>query len=163
MSEWEIGREETKAGERSAEQQVVSAWRELLARHATLACELDRVLHEHGLGMSDFEVLDRLADAGDCVRMHTLAQAVHLSQSALSRLVSRLERDGLVTRTICDDDRRGIFVWLTDQGRARHAAAKPAQRAVLAAHLTLSSAPAAAVPASTWESSPGQLALAEGN
>jgi DNA-binding MarR family transcriptional regulator len=151
MSEWE-----------AAEQQVVSAWRDLLARHATLACELDRVLHEHGLGMSDFEVLDRLADAGDCVRMHNLAEAVHLSQSALSRLVSRLERDGLVTRTICDDDRRGIFVWLTDLGRQRHLAARPAQRAVLAAHIA-AAAPAPISPAPSWESTTGQLALAEGN
>jgi DNA-binding MarR family transcriptional regulator len=150
MSEWE------------AEQQVVSAWRDLLARHATLACELDRVLHEHGLGMSDFEVLDRLADAGDCVRMHNLAEAVHLSQSALSRLVSRLERDGLVTRTICDDDRRGIFVWITDLGRSRHAAARPAQRAVLAAHISAAS-PAPISPAPSWESTVGQLALAEEN
>ncbi|MBX6354568.1 MAG: MarR family transcriptional regulator [Micromonosporaceae bacterium] len=157
MSEWE------------AEQQAVSAWRDLLARHATVACELDRVLHEHGLGMSDFEVLDRLVDAGGCVRMHDLAQAVHLSQSALSRLVSRLERDGLVTRTICDVDRRGIVVWLTDLGRQRHAAARPVQRAVLAAHLTGPAAPApraaaddeAAAPAPTWESSAGRLALAK--
>jgi DNA-binding MarR family transcriptional regulator len=146
-----------------AEQEVVSAWRDLLARHATLACELDRVLHEHGLGMSDFEVLDRLADAGDCLRMHHLAEAVHLSQSALSRLVSRLERDGLVTRTIRDDDRRGIVVWLTDQGRIRHAAAKPAQRAVLAAHMTVRPASSPTSPAPTWESPVGQLALAEGN
>ena len=151
MSEWE------------AEQQVVSAWRDLLARHATLACELERVLHEHGLGMSDFEVLDRLADAGECVRMHNLAEAVHLSQSALSRLVSRLERDGLVTRTICDDDRRGIFVWLTELGRRRHVAARPAQRAVLAAHMTLLPGPGPAAPPPTWESPTGQLALAEEN
>jgi DNA-binding MarR family transcriptional regulator len=139
----------------NGDQQVVSAWRDLLARHAALACDLDRVLHEHGLGMSDFEVLDRLADAGDCLRMHHLAEAVHLSQSALSRLVSRLERDGLVSRSMCADDRRGIFVTLTDLGRRRHAAALPAQREVLAAKLGPTS------PAPTWESSAGQLALAE--
>ncbi len=139
----------------NGDQQVVSAWRDLLARHAALACDLDRVLHEHGLGMSDFEVLDRLADAGDCLRMHHLAEAVHLSQSALSRLVSRLERDGLVSRSMCADDRRGIFVALTDLGRRRHAAALPAQREVLAANLGSTS------PVPTWETSAGQLALAE--
>jgi DNA-binding MarR family transcriptional regulator len=140
--------------ERERDQQVVSAWRDLLARHAALAGDLDRVLHEHGLGMSDFEVLDRLADAGDCLRMHHLAEAVHLSQSALSRLVSRLEREGLVSRSMCEDDRRGIFVALTDVGRRRYADALPAQREVLVTHMGLTS------PA-TWESSTGQLALAE--
>jgi DNA-binding MarR family transcriptional regulator len=136
----------------SKEMEVVSAWRDLLARHAALTCELDRALHEHGLGMSDFEVLDRLADAdGGGLRMHHLAEAVHLSQSALSRLVSRLERDGLVTRTMCADDRRCLYVWLTELGRRRHGVARPVQRAVLASHLT----------AATWESPASQLALAE--
>jgi DNA-binding MarR family transcriptional regulator len=118
------------------EQELTSAWRELLARHAAVSCELERALHDHGLGVSDFEVLDRLADHGDnAYRMHDLAEAVHLSQSALSRLVSRLERDGLVLRTMCSDDRRCIYVELTDLGRQRHAAARPVQRAVLAARL----------------------------
>jgi DNA-binding MarR family transcriptional regulator len=141
-----------RMSERESDERVVSAWRDLLARHATLACELDRVLHEHGLGMSDFEVLDRLVDEGECMRMHNLAEAVHLSQSALSRLVSRLEKDGLLTRTMCDDDRRGIFVWITELGRRRHSAARPAQRAVLAAHIT------ATTSETTLESPAGQLA-----
>jgi DNA-binding MarR family transcriptional regulator len=144
--------------ERESAERVVTAWRDLLARHATLSCELDRVLHEHGLGMSDFEVLDRLADAGDCLRMHHLAEAVHLSQSALSRLVSRLEKDGLLSRTMCADDRRGIFVWLSDLGRQRHAAARPAQRAVLAAHLGGGRDIPATSPTTTWETPAGQLA-----
>lgn len=121
--------------QRRADDEVVSAWHDLLALHAHLTFDLDRALQPHGLGTSDFEVLDRLVAAGDRIRMHQLAEAVHLSQSALSRLVSRLEREGLLSRTMCADDRRGIFVWLTDAGRLRHAAALPGQRAVLAAYL----------------------------
>jgi len=68
-------------------------------------------------------------------RMQDLAEAVHLSQSALSRVVARLEADGLVVRAMCAEDRRGIFACLTDAGRERHAAARPAHRAVLAAAL----------------------------
>jgi DNA-binding MarR family transcriptional regulator len=118
------------------ERELTQAWRELLACHATVSCELERALHDHGLGVSDFEVLDRLADTEDgSHRMQELADAVHLSQSALSRLVSRLERDGLVARTMCSDDRRCIYVALTEVGRRRHAAARPIQRAVLAARL----------------------------
>jgi DNA-binding MarR family transcriptional regulator len=46
-----------------------------------------------------------------------------------------LETDGLVARSMCADDRRGIFVHLTDTGRARHADAVTTHRAVLAENL----------------------------
>ena len=74
-------------------------WRELLARHARTTVALDEALDEFGLGMSEFEVLDRLAcECGERPRMQDLAPMLHLSQSALSRTVGRLEKDGLVVR-----------------------------------------------------------------
>ncbi len=84
--------------------------------------------------MSEFEVLEWLAVHGkdDC-RMQELSEGVHLSQSALSRLVGRLEADGLVRRKLCQADRRGIYACITDEGRKRYEAARPTQRAVLAA------------------------------
>ncbi len=123
----------------SAEQVVVDEWREILARHAAITCALDHELGDnHGLGVSEFEVLERLSEgAEDCpgLRVQELADAVHLSQSALSRLIGRLEVDGLVTRTICAEDRRGIFVHLTDAGKKRYRAARPTHRAVLTSAL----------------------------
>ena len=121
------------------ENELVDAWRGLLGRYHTTWCALDRELREgHGLGASEFEVLDQLS-AVCCdkpsVRMQELGKSVHLSQSALSRVVARLEADGLVTRTLCSDDRRGIFVELTEDGRSRHWAAAPTHRSVLAANL----------------------------
>ena len=115
----------------------MGAWRALAASHAVVSCALDRELGErHGLGVSDFEVLERLAESEDHkFRVQELADAVHLSQSALSRLIGRLEQHGLVQRVLCDLDRRGIYVTLTDEGRRRHAAAVPTHRAVLAATL----------------------------
>ncbi|MER6996124.1 MarR family transcriptional regulator [Streptomyces sp. NPDC000410] len=119
------------------EHALVEEWRDVLARHARTICELDRELHQHGLGASDFEVLDVLAegaaeDGGCSYRVQELASRVHLSQSALSRLVARLEKDGLVTRGMCAEDRRGVRVALTDKGRERHTEVRPLQRAVLA-------------------------------
>jgi DNA-binding MarR family transcriptional regulator len=113
---------------------IVDTWRDLLDRHARVTCALERRLQdEHGLGVSEFEVLDRLATSDDVGRrMQELAEGVHLSQSALSRVVGRLEDDGLVTRAMCKHDRRGIFACLTDAGRARYEAARPAHREVLA-------------------------------
>jgi DNA-binding MarR family transcriptional regulator len=113
---------------------VVGAWREMQARHAALCSALDRELGDrHGLGISDFEVLDRLADSPSREwRAQDLAESVHLSQSALSRLVDRLARTGLVERCACDNDRRGIFVLLTEAGTRKHADAAATHRAVLA-------------------------------
>ncbi|HEX3816078.1 MAG TPA: MarR family transcriptional regulator [Mycobacteriales bacterium] len=118
----------------ATDRSLVNDWRELLARHATISCALERELHgRHGLGMSEFEVLDRLVGtAEDKHRVQELADAVHLSQSALSRVIGRLEREGLVSRSLCDQDRRGIWVCLTDEGRDRHTQAQPTQQEVLA-------------------------------
>ena len=118
--------------------EVVSAWRALAVSHATVSAALERELGErHGLGVNEFEVLERLAeDEQHQFRVQELAEAVHLSQSALSRLIGRLEQHGLVQRSLCDLDRRGIYVCLTEAGRRRHAEALPTQRAVLAATLT---------------------------
>ncbi|GLP64723.1 MULTISPECIES: MarR family transcriptional regulator [unclassified Streptomyces] len=111
-------------------------WRDILSVHARTMCEIDRVLHPHGLGASDFEVLDILATEsprqGDQCRVQNLVGRVHLSQSALSRLIGRLEKDGLVERSVCVEDRRGVWVSLTDKGRALHSEVLPLQRGVLA-------------------------------
>ena len=107
-------------------------WRELLARHARTTVALDEALDEFGLGMSEFEVLERLASEGDCsVRVAEIAEHVHLSQSALSRVIDRLEKHGLVKRGVCENDRRAIFAELTDDGRERYEAARPTHREVL--------------------------------
>ena len=96
--------------------EVVGAWRALAARHAAVSAALERELGErHGLGVTEFEVLERLAeDEEHQFRAQELAEAVHLSQSALSRLIGRLEQHGLVERSLCDLDRRGIYVCLTE-------------------------------------------------
>jgi DNA-binding MarR family transcriptional regulator len=128
---------------------VVTAWREIAACHAAASAALERELGErHGLGVSDFEVLDRLAEnEGRKFRAQDLAEAVHLSQSALSRLVDRLARHGLVERSSCEGDRRGIYVVLTEAGERCHAEAVPTHRSVLARMLPASMASvASAVP-----------------
>ncbi|MER5791082.1 MarR family transcriptional regulator [Streptomyces sp. NPDC001980] len=120
---------------KTAEARLEEQWRDILSVHARTMCEIDRVLHPHGLGASDFEVLDLLATEtpaeGDHCRVQNLVGRVHLSQSALSRLIGRLEKDGLVERSVCVEDRRGVWVALTAKGRALHAEVRPLQRAVL--------------------------------
>jgi DNA-binding MarR family transcriptional regulator len=117
---------------------LVDTWRDLLDRYARSVGALERRLEsEHGLGVSEYEVLERLAEGPKSDRrMQELAAAVHLSQSALSRVVGRLEAAGLVTRGLCQEDRRGIYACLTDAGRARYEAARPTHRSVLAETLS---------------------------
>ncbi|RSN17881.1 transcriptional regulator [Streptomyces sp. WAC 01325] len=125
---------------KKAEQELVDQWRDILALHARTQCELDRALHQHGLCASDFEVLDVLAGGtarkGSSLRVQEISDRVHLSQSALSRLIARLEKDGLVERCMCPQDRRGVVVALTARGRALHGEVLPLQRAVLTRMLT---------------------------
>ncbi|WP_460061951.1 MarR family winged helix-turn-helix transcriptional regulator [Streptomyces sp. YKOK-I1] len=128
-----------------AERALVEQWRDMLALHARTQCELDRVLHRHGLCASDFEVLDVLAEstanAACSYRVQEIAERVHLTQSALSRLIARLEKDGLVERGLCAEDRRGVRVALTGKGRALHGDVLPVQRAVLTRMLAQPDAP----------------------
>ncbi|GAA1684783.1 MarR family transcriptional regulator [Kribbella yunnanensis] len=123
-----------ETGEISAD---VRAWRELLARHADITCALDRALQAgHSLGMSEYEVLERLAELPNhSAKIAVVAKSVHLSQSALSRVIARLETDGLVTRDVCTQDRRAVIVCLTDEGLLRQHEARSTQREVLAERL----------------------------
>jgi DNA-binding MarR family transcriptional regulator len=130
MTETKVSAE---TGEISAD---VRRWRELLARHADLSCALDRELQNHGLGMSEYEVLERLAELPEqSAKVQTIAKSVHLSQSALSRVIGRLETAGLVERHMCAEDRRAINVRLTDEGLIRQTEAAPTHRRVLADRL----------------------------
>src|SRR5881392_118267 len=86
----------------------LDAWRGFLRAHATLVRELDEELTErHGLPLSSYDVLVVLSEAPDGqLRMSNLADAVLLSRSGLSRLVSRLAAQGLIERVECEDDAR---------------------------------------------------------
>jgi DNA-binding MarR family transcriptional regulator len=116
---------------------LVAAWRDLAGRHATVSDDLEHALQaRHGLSLSEFEVLERLAESPERRRrIQELADEVRISQSALSRLVSRLGDEGLACRDACADDRRGIYACLTAAGLERVEAARPTQAEVLAKHL----------------------------
>ena len=111
----------TSAEPRSLNERELRAWRGLLRTHALLVKRLDAELIEaHGLPLSSYEVLLHLFHAEDArMRMCDIAECVLLSRSGLTRLVDRLERDGLVMRVSCDVDARGAFARLTPAGREK--------------------------------------------
>lgn len=109
------------------------AWRSLVRAHACLVKRLDAKLEaEHGLPLTSHEVLVRLAGTPDGkMRMHDIASSVLLSRSGLTRLVDRLERDGLVGRCSCENDARGAYAVITEAGRTRLAEARASHVAAI--------------------------------
>jgi DNA-binding MarR family transcriptional regulator len=96
----------------------MAAWRGFIEAHArvsrTLAGELQA---EQDMPITWYDVLVQLSEAPDGrLRMQDLADRVLLSQSGLTRLVDRLEREGYVSRQRCASDGRGLFAVLTPAG-----------------------------------------------
>jgi DNA-binding MarR family transcriptional regulator len=96
----------------------LAAWRGMLKVHSALVKALDSELEAaHGLPLSSYEVLIYLRVApGKRLRMAELADRTLLSRSGMTRLVDRLERDGLLRRDTCSSDARGCFAVLTERG-----------------------------------------------
>ncbi|HLS78686.1 MAG TPA: MarR family transcriptional regulator [Nocardia sp.] len=120
---------------------VCAKWSDTLRLYHGISAELENVLQaRHRLGLSEFELLQILAGrcGGECtekVRMKDIEAEMYLSQSALSRTVTRLEKAGLVQRAACEADRRANFLQLTPPGRERLEQARPSHREVLQKHL----------------------------
>lgn len=84
------------------------------------------LMDRHDLALGSYEVLMHLGEApGGRLRMNDLADRVLLSRSGLTRLVDRLQREGLVRRESCVSDARGLYAVLTPAGRSRLDAATP--------------------------------------
>lgn len=119
----------------------VRAFAQLLRAHAALTRRLSAQLEaEHGLTISDYEVLLRLARAPERrLKRVELAQSVILTPSGITRLLDGLEATGLVGREQCAADRRVTYAVLTDDGeKAFRRAAEDhltAVEAALAEHL----------------------------
>jgi DNA-binding MarR family transcriptional regulator len=106
----------------------LASWKGMLRTHRDLVARLDSELErEHGLPLSSYEVLMILGDSDDGrARMGEIADELLLSRSGLTRLVDRLERQGLVRRERCEDDARGFFATITPAGRKKLEVARPA-------------------------------------
>ena len=108
-------------------------WRATLALPRAYDADL---LREQHMSMSEYTVLMYLSEAPDRhLRMSELAHACTLSLSGVSRIVSRLERSGLVVRERACDDGRGWSAVLTDDGLRRLEEAWPHHLASVRRHL----------------------------
>lgn len=96
----------------------VEAFAGLLRTHAATTRRFNaELVVEHGLTLSDYEVLLRLARAPDRrMRRVDLSQQVLLTPSGITRLLARLEESGFVRRASCASDARVTYAELTDEG-----------------------------------------------
>lgn len=82
-----------------------------------LATTLEATCH---LPLPWFEVLLRLRRSPDGrLKMNQMADAIVHSTGGTTRLVDRLEEAGYVRRENCPQDRRSVYVAITDAGNAK--------------------------------------------
>ena len=107
------------------------AWRGIIFTHARIYHSVGQSLQEHsGITLSVIDVLARLHDSPDHrLRMQELQDRSLFTYSGMTRLVDRIERDGLVRRETVPGDRRGVAVVLTDEGIRVYGAAMVRHRA----------------------------------
>ncbi len=96
----------------------VRAFAALVRAHASATRRLSaQLMADHGLTISDYEVLLRLAWAPDRrLRRVDLAAEVLLTASGVTRLLDGLEKAGYVERGTCESDRRVVYAVLTETG-----------------------------------------------
>lgn len=96
----------------------LAVWRRFLETHAVVVGELEaELLEARDLPLAWYDVLVALHEAPDRrLRMQDLARRVLFSRSGLTRLVDRMVAAGYVTRSRCEDDRRGTYAVLTPVG-----------------------------------------------
>ncbi|KAE8557639.1 MarR family winged helix-turn-helix transcriptional regulator, partial [Paenibacillus polymyxa] len=103
--------------------ELLNIWLSLTKLQSNINDELEHALQEnYSLSLNEFLVLYFLSQTEEKkLRLQHLQEMVGLSQSALSRLVVRMEAKscGALQRHICEDDRRGIYTSMTDFGEKK--------------------------------------------
>ncbi|MEK3683907.1 MarR family winged helix-turn-helix transcriptional regulator [Paenibacillus sp. FSL R10-2736] len=100
---------------------LITSWLSLSHIQMNVAAALEsKLVENYQLSLKEFYVLLFLSEAPEKkLKLQQLESMVGLSQSAVSRLVSRFEAKGCgaLERKVCDDDRRSIYTSLTDIGQ----------------------------------------------
>lgn len=111
----------TTGASRRLTERELKTWRAFLRAHSSITRSLENELvTAHAISLPEYGVLVTLVEApGRRLRMTELADQVLISRSGLTRLIDRMEREGLVERFKCPSDARGMHAVLTDQGYRR--------------------------------------------
>ncbi|MFF1693635.1 MarR family winged helix-turn-helix transcriptional regulator [Streptomyces sp. NPDC058257] len=115
---------------------LAQGWCALSLLHGKIETHIERALQaQHDLSVREYSLLDVLSrqhdGEGGHLQMKQVADAVVLSQSATTRLVTRLEDRGLLSRYLCPTDRRGIYTDVSESGATLLSEARPTNDAAL--------------------------------
>jgi DNA-binding MarR family transcriptional regulator len=104
--------------------EAARTWVRLLRAHANMTRDFNAELQAHGLTVTDFEALSRLAESETgSLRRVDLSAALRLTPSGVTRLLDGLQEAGLVCKEACSTDARVSYAHITDAGRERLASA----------------------------------------
>ncbi|NSC19888.1 MarR family transcriptional regulator [Streptomyces albus subsp. chlorinus] len=115
---------------------LAHSWSALSLLHGRIESRVERALQtKHRLSAREYSLLDVLSrqhdGEGGHLQMRQVADSVVLSQSATTRLVTRLEDRGLLSRYLCPTDRRGIYTDVTQAGMRLLEEARPTHNTAL--------------------------------
>jgi len=103
------------------------AWRVYLRATRELNAAMDRDLAPLGISLAEYELLSMLSEQpGGQARMSVLAELIVQSRSRMTHTAKRLGDRGWLDRRPSTEDRRGVVVTLTGEGRAALKRAAPA-------------------------------------
>jgi DNA-binding MarR family transcriptional regulator len=102
---------------------VIKAWARLVRARDALVAAVERDLKAAKLPpLAWYDVLLEISRAAEGrLRPVEIEKETLLAQYNLSRLLDRLEKEGLIRREPCEDDARGQWVVITEKGRALQA------------------------------------------
>lgn len=130
---------------------LAHSWSALSLLHGRIESRVERALQSrHRLSAREYSLLDVLSrqhdGEGGHLQMRQVADSVVLSQSATTRLVTRLEDRGLLSRYLCPTDRRGIYTDVTEDGLRLLEEARPTHNTALREALDQAAAEPALAP-----------------
>ena len=105
----------------TTECQIIHKWMRFTQNYRRLEQKIEsRIRDKSGLVLNDFYLLYYLGESPNHkMRLQDACELVQMSQSALSRLVKRLEdyKEPIISRSICQEDKRAVYIRLTEAGR----------------------------------------------
>ena len=103
-------------GDRKPASETLHAWLIVMKAWQSVSRYVLPALVGHGLGESDFRVLEILLHKGP-MPVNAIGPKVYLNPGSVSVAVERLYKKGFVSRVECREDRRVRTVSLTEKGR----------------------------------------------
>lgn len=87
----------------------------LMKASKTLEEMVKKDIADHGMKLSDFSILEALYHKGRQT-IKQISEAVLINTGSITYVIDKLEKNELLRRTNCKDDRRVIYIEITDKG-----------------------------------------------